>query len=101
MAADAGAVHFQAPCKKRPLSCAAEFGRRDIVALLLAAGADPNAADVHGTTPLQAALNGAQADIAAALRRAGAREQEARRYSRAQSGWNALMRAISVDGTPA
>jgi ankyrin repeat protein len=57
LAADAGAVHFQAPCKKRPLSCAAEFDRRDIVALLLAAGADPNAqeADVHVTFPLVAA----------------------------------------------
>ncbi len=57
LAADAGAVHFQAPCKKRPLSCAAEFGRRDIVALLLAAGADPNAQEADGylTFPLVAA----------------------------------------------
>ncbi|HEV3341919.1 MAG TPA: ankyrin repeat domain-containing protein [Pirellulales bacterium] len=57
LAADAGAVHFQASCKKRPLSCAAEFGRRDIVALLLAAGADPNAqeADGYHTFPLVAA----------------------------------------------
>lgn len=54
---DAGAVHFQSSCKKRPLSCAAEFGRRDIVALLLTAGADPNAqeTDVHATFPLVAA----------------------------------------------
>jgi ankyrin repeat protein len=57
LAADAAAVHFQAQCKKRPLSCAAEFGHRDIVALLLTAGADPNApeSDVHVTLPLVAA----------------------------------------------
>ncbi len=57
LAADPGVVHFQAPCKKRPLSCAAEFARRDIVALLLAAGADPNAqeADNYRTFPLVAA----------------------------------------------
>jgi ankyrin repeat protein len=57
LAADAGAVHFQAPWKKRPLSCAAEFGRRDLVALLLAAGADPNAQEADGyyTFPLVAA----------------------------------------------
>ncbi len=55
------------------LMLAVLHGRGDAVDELLAAGADPNAADVHGTTPLQAALDGAQADIAAALRRAGAR----------------------------
>lgn len=57
LAADPGAVHFQAPCKKRPLSCAAEFGRRVIVRLLLDAGADPNAQEAEGyhTFPLVAA----------------------------------------------
>ncbi len=57
LSADAGAVQFQAPCKKRPLSCAAEFGRRDIVALLLTAGADPNAQEgaMYRTFPLVAA----------------------------------------------
>jgi ankyrin repeat protein len=40
---------------------------------LLANGADPNAADARGTTPLQAAVAGGQSAIAAALRRAGAR----------------------------
>lgn len=55
---DAGAVHFQAPCKKRPLSCAAEFGHRDIVELLLESGADPNAQerDNYRTFPLVAAV---------------------------------------------
>ena len=55
------------------LMLAVLHGRGDAVDALLAAGADPNAADVHGVTPLQTALNGEQADIAAALRRAGAR----------------------------
>jgi ankyrin repeat protein len=40
---------------------------------LLARGADPNAADSSGTSPLQAAIAGNQSVIIAALRRAGAR----------------------------
>jgi hypothetical protein len=48
-------------------------GHADAVDALLASGADPNAADSDGTTPLQAALTGNQPAIAAALRRAGAR----------------------------
>ena len=55
------------------LMLAALHGRGEAVDELLTAGADPNAADVQGVTPLQAALNGEQTDIAAALRRAGAR----------------------------
>jgi len=48
-------------------------GQRAAVEALLAAGADPNAADAHGTTPLQAAIaGGAQPEIIAALQRAGA-----------------------------
>jgi ankyrin repeat protein len=45
----------------------------DAVDALLAHGADPNAADAHGTTPLQTAEATDQSAVAAALRRAGAR----------------------------
>jgi ankyrin repeat protein len=64
LAADPSVVRFQAPCKKRPLSCSAEFGRREIVALLLSAGADPNAQEAEGyhTYPLVAAAK--QNDLA-------------------------------------
>ena len=48
-------------------------GQARAVDLLLAHGADPNAADAQGVTPLQAAIAGDQPAIAAALRRAGAR----------------------------
>ncbi len=48
-------------------------GRVDAVTVLLAHGADPNAADNQGVTPLQAAVAGNQPVIAAALERAGAR----------------------------
>jgi hypothetical protein len=44
-----------------------------VVDVLLASGADPNAADDRGTTPLQAAVAANEPAIAAALRRAGAR----------------------------
>ena len=65
LAADAGAVHFQAPCKKRPLSCAAEFGRRDIVALLAGRGRrypTPRKPTCYRTFPLVAAAK--QNDLA-------------------------------------
>lgn len=54
---DPNAIHFLSPCKKRPLSCAAEFGHRDIVELLLKAGGDPNAPEraMYHTFPLVAA----------------------------------------------
>jgi ankyrin repeat protein len=48
-------------------------GQSHAVEVLLANGADPNAADARGTTPLQAALAGHQQAIAATLQRAGAR----------------------------
>ncbi len=55
------------------LMLATLHGRREAVDALLAAGADPNTADVEGTTPLQAAVAGGQPEIIAALRRAGGR----------------------------
>ncbi|MGO9513526.1 MAG: ankyrin repeat domain-containing protein [Steroidobacteraceae bacterium] len=55
------------------LMLATLHGQGSAVDTLLAHGADPNAADAQGTTPLQAALDGQQPAIAAALRRAGAR----------------------------
>jgi hypothetical protein len=55
------------------LMLATLHGRTEAVDVLLSAGADPNAADARGTTPLQAALARDQPAIAAALRRAGAR----------------------------
>ena len=48
-------------------------GRAQVVDMLLSAGADPNAADSQGMTPLHAAMARNQAAIAAALRSAGAR----------------------------
>jgi ankyrin repeat protein len=55
------------------LMLATLHGRRAAVDALLAAGADPNAADAQGTTPLQAAVAGGQPEIIAALQRAGGR----------------------------
>lgn len=55
------------------LMLATLHGRTQAVELLLAAGADPNAADANGTVPLQVALAGNQPAIVAALRQAGAR----------------------------
>jgi ankyrin repeat protein len=57
------------------LMLATLHGRAQAVDVLLAHGADPNAADARGTTPLQAALAGHQTAIAAALQLAGARAQ--------------------------
>jgi hypothetical protein len=55
------------------LMLATLHGEADAVDALLAYGADPNAADADGTTPLQAATAGDRPAIAAALRRHGAR----------------------------
>ena len=55
------------------LMLATLHGQNRAVEVLLASGADPNAADARGTTPLQAAEAANQPAIADALRRAGAR----------------------------
>lgn len=47
---------------------AAEFGHKDVVELLLAKGADVNAKDVHGYTPLYWAVIGLQSQKAAAAK---------------------------------
>jgi Meckel syndrome type 1 protein len=48
-------------------------GHGEAVNALLAAGADPNATDARDVTPLQAALGAGETDIAASLRRSGAK----------------------------
>ncbi len=48
-------------------------GRTDAVGMLLDRGADPNAGDSQGLTPLQAAAASNETAIIAALRRKGAR----------------------------
>ena len=58
--------------RSTPLGIAARWGRRDVVALLLARGADPNASGARWSTPLAWARKKGHADVEAALRAAGA-----------------------------
>jgi ankyrin repeat protein len=55
------------------LMLATLHGQVGTAVALLGHGADPNAADARGTTPLEAARAGDHPDIAAALERYGAR----------------------------
>jgi len=58
--------------RSTPLGMAARWGRRDVVTLLLARGADPNASGAPWSTPLAWARKKGHADVEAALRAAGA-----------------------------
>lgn len=56
------------------LHVAAQFGDAELVGLLLERGADPNAVEPSGATPLEVALRQNHEEVAARLRRGGARD---------------------------
>jgi ankyrin repeat protein len=56
------------------LMAASEYGHREIVKLLIEAGADVNAADWYGRTALGWALRGGHTDIVNLLKEAGAHQ---------------------------
>jgi len=55
-----------------PLHIAARFGREDLAAILLSAGADPNARDKRGERPLHLAAEHGHPDVVRLLLRRGA-----------------------------
>jgi ankyrin repeat protein len=80
LAADAGLVHARDADASTPLHYAVWKGHRELVALLLAAGADVNARNTNehwGTTPLHAAAHANEKAIALRLLEHGA-DAEAR-----------------------
>lgn len=58
-----------------PLNSAAAAGRRDVAAVLLEYGADPNAPTRRGFTPLDAASENGHESLAELLRSHGARDE--------------------------
>jgi ankyrin repeat protein len=69
--ADVNAIDVE--FRSTPLGLASRWGHRAMVALLLERGADPQVSGAAWATPLAWATKKAHADIAADLRRAGAR----------------------------
>lgn len=73
LAASPGDLESRDDAGRTALMLATVNGHSAVVAELLSHGADPNATDARGVTPLQAATDGNQPDIAQALKAAGAR----------------------------
>lgn len=73
LAASPGDIDSRDSAGRTAVMLATLNGRGDVVQLLLQHGADPNAPDAQGLTPLQAATRGNQPAIAQALQQAGAR----------------------------
>jgi ankyrin repeat protein len=66
-------INSRDPLGRTALMLATQHGRAEVVASLLAHGADPNVPDARGTTPLQAATASEETAIVATLQRYGAR----------------------------
>jgi len=73
LVASPGDINARDSAGRTALMLATLQGHSEAVALLLQHGADPNASDAQGLTPLQAAIRGNQPAIAQALKQAGAR----------------------------